>query len=52
MKKFNIDKTLLSLVHKNDVKCLLIGHHVEDENIDKRPLNKLTKDISEGLGLI
>ena len=36
----------------NDVKRLLIGHHVEDENIDKRPLNKLVKDISEELGLL
>ena len=36
----------------NDVKRLLIGHHVEDENIDKRPLNKLIKDISEELGLL
>ena len=36
----------------NDVKRLLIGHHVEDENVDKRPLNKLIKDISEELGLI
>ena len=36
----------------NDVKRLLIGHHVEDENIDKRPLNKLIKDISDELGLI
>ncbi len=35
----------------NDVKRLLIGHHVEDENIDKRPLNKLIKDISQELGL-
>ena len=36
----------------DDVKRLLIGHHVEDENIDKRPLNKLIKDISEELGLL
>ncbi|CAA6803869.1 MAG: Unknown protein [uncultured Sulfurovum sp.] len=35
----------------DDVKRLLIGHHVEDENIDKRPLNKLVKDISDELGL-
>lgn len=37
---------------KNDVKRLMLCHHVEDENIDKRPLNKLVKDISEELGLI
>jgi len=36
----------------NDVKRLLLGHHVENENIDKRPLNKLVKDISEQLGLL
>jgi hypothetical protein len=36
----------------NDVKRLLLGHHIEDENIDKRPLNKLVKDISDKLGLI
>lgn len=36
----------------DDVKRLLTGHHVEDENIDKRPLNKLMKDISNELGLI
>jgi len=36
----------------NDVKRLLLGHHVEDENIDKRPLNKLVKDISDKLGLL
>lgn len=36
----------------NDVKRLMLCHHVEDENIDKRPLNKLIKDISEELGLI
>ena len=36
----------------NDIKRLLIGHHVEDENIDKRPLNKLIKDISKELGLL
>jgi len=36
----------------NDVKRLLLGHHVENGNIDKRPLNKLVKDISEKLGLI
>lgn len=36
----------------NDVKRLMLCHHVEDDNIDKRPLNKLVKDISEELGLI
>lgn len=36
----------------NDVKRLMLCHHVEDENIDKRPLNKLVKDISEELELI
>ncbi len=36
----------------NDVKRLMLCHHVEDKNIDKRPLNKLIKDISEELGLI
>ncbi|MFY9142914.1 hypothetical protein [Sulfuricurvum sp.] len=36
----------------NDVKRLLLCHHIEDENIDKRPLNKLIKDISEELELI
>jgi hypothetical protein len=36
----------------NDIKRLLICHHVEDENIDKRPFNKLIKDISEELDLI
>ena len=36
----------------NDVKRLMLCHHVEDVNIDKRPLNKLIKDISEELGLI
>lgn len=36
----------------NDVKRLMLCHHVEDENIDKRPLNKLVKDISEELDLI
>jgi hypothetical protein len=36
----------------NDVKRLLLGHHIENENIDKRPLNKLVKDISEQLGLL
>jgi len=35
----------------NDIKRLLLGHHIEDENIDKRPLNKLVKDISYKLGL-
>ncbi|MDK2091428.1 hypothetical protein [Aliarcobacter butzleri] len=37
---------------KNDVKRLMLCHHVEDENIDKRPLNKLIKDISEELGIL
>ena len=37
---------------ENDVKRLMLCHHVEDENIDKRPLNKLVKDISDELGLI
>ena len=36
----------------NDVKRLMLCHHIEDENIDKRPLNKLVKDISDELGLI
>lgn len=36
----------------NDVKRLMLCHHIEDENIDKRPLNKLVKDISEELGLV
>lgn len=36
----------------NEVKRLLIGNHIENENIDKRPLNKLIKDISEELNLI
>ncbi|MFV0481289.1 MAG: hypothetical protein ACK5LP_04835 [Campylobacteraceae bacterium] len=36
----------------NDIKRLLLCHHIEDINIDKRPLNKLIKDISEELGLI
>ncbi len=36
----------------NEIKRLLLGHHIENENIDKRPLNKLIKDISEELGLI
>lgn len=36
----------------NDVKRLMLCHHIENENIDKRPLNKLVKDISEELGLI
>jgi hypothetical protein len=36
----------------NDVKRLILCHHVEDENIDKRPLNKLIKDISEELGIL
>ena len=36
----------------NDVKRLMLCHHVEDENIDKRPLNKLIKDISEELQLL
>ena len=37
---------------ENDVKRLMLCHYIEDENIDKRPLNKLVKDISEELGLI
>lgn len=36
----------------NDVKRLLLGHHLESKDIDKRPLNKLVKDISEKLDLI
>ena len=36
----------------NDVKRLLIGHHIENENIDKRPFNKLIKDIAKELGLV
>ena len=36
----------------NDVKRLMLCHHVEDKNIDKRPLNKLIKDISEELGIL
>lgn len=36
----------------NDVRRLMLCHHMEDENIDKRPLNKLIKDISEELGLL
>ncbi|QKJ22305.1 hypothetical protein [Poseidonibacter lekithochrous] len=36
----------------NDVKRLLLGHHVESKDINKRPLNKLVKDISKELGLI
>lgn len=36
----------------NEVKRLLLCHHIEDENIDKRPLNKLMKDIAEELKLL
>ncbi len=36
----------------DDVKRLMLCHHIEDNNIDKRPLNKLIKDISEKLRLI
>lgn len=36
----------------NDVKRLMLCHHIEGNNIDKRPLNKLVKDISEELKLI
>lgn len=36
----------------DEVKRLMLCHHIEDENIDKRPLNKLVKDISEELELI
>lgn len=36
----------------NDLKRLLLCHHVDNKDIDKRPLNKLVKDISEELGLL
>jgi len=36
----------------DEIKRLMLCHHIEDENIDKRPLNKLVKDISEELDLI
>lgn len=35
----------------NDVKRLLLGYYVESKDINKRPLNKLIKDINEELGL-
>ncbi len=38
--------------NENEVKRLMLCHHVEDENIDKRPLNKLVKDISQELKLL
>ena len=36
----------------NDVKRLLLCHHIEDKNINKRPFNKLAKDIAVQLDLL
>lgn len=38
--------------NENEVKRLMLCHHIENENIDKRPLNKLVKDISTELDII
>ena len=38
--------------NREDLLRLITGGYVNDEDINKRPLSKLTKDISEVLGLI
>jgi len=38
--------------NKEDLQRLVSGGYIEDENINKRPLSKLTKDISQELGLL
>jgi ribosomal protein S6 len=38
--------------NREDVLRLLIGNYVNEEDLGKRPLAKLIKDISDALGLI
>jgi len=45
-------KNLLPQLSDNDFKRFIIGNYVEKENIFKRPLSKLTRDIAEQLWLI
>ena len=38
--------------NKEDVMRLVLGNYISEEDLGKRPLAKLTRDISEELGLL
>ena len=49
---FNDNKRAGYAISDQDINNLILGNYTNDEDLNKRPLSKLTKDIAEELNLI